>query len=417
MHRVHELVRHAQHHRVCGNTLQVAAPPGGLVVVLLHAFHDDQPIGVGGQHGVAAAFSGLVPVGGGVAVAPAGGALGFVEQVGADHRAVARVAARQHGPVVDPALLGVVAVAGDVPHVLAEVVVSLRRVAVQDHAQADLAAVGDDLVHALDGGQPLQVGVLREVDAVGGHARAQHLVGEGQAQGVEAQALHLIEHGLVTARPQAVQRMVARLEAEPVHARDAHRVATGVHDLVAAGAEIAAVGSAASGAAGAARHDQAGVVDGHGGRRGAATGAAARSATRSAAGATAGPSTGGGTLQDDVRWQHAGHRAVHRAANLNGGASGDGGVVGGVRHHVVRAHVACDTAVPQTGDVGAPVELQRPALQALRRGVGQLEGSLAATVPLIGVGKRVRDGGGSGEQKAGDSFAETLHMRFLPSQI
>src|SRR5207245_7382736 len=50
-------------------------------------------------------------------------------------------------------------------------------------------------------------------DAVGRRGRMQHLAGEGQPDGVETQAHHLVHHVLVAARPQAMRREVRRFEA------------------------------------------------------------------------------------------------------------------------------------------------------------------------------------------------------------
>src|SRR5262249_10226613 len=52
----------------------------------------------------------------------------------------------------------------------------------------------------------------------------------------------LVHHVLVAARPQAVDDVVAGLEAEPVDTGDAHGFAVDVEDLVAAGVEVTAGG-------------------------------------------------------------------------------------------------------------------------------------------------------------------------------
>ena len=76
---------------------------------------------------------------------------------------------------------------------------------IEEDLEPDLAGIGHDLVHDLQAALPLQVGVLREVDAVGRASRVEELVGVGQADRVEAERLHLIHHLLVAAGPETVR--------------------------------------------------------------------------------------------------------------------------------------------------------------------------------------------------------------------
>src|SRR5690606_12657108 len=124
----------------------------------LDALDDDQPVGVGGQDAVAAGLRGQAPVGGGVAAAPGGLAVGLVVQVGADDGGVAAVAGRQHLPVGDPALL---AVGGGVPEL--GLPAGAGAVPVEQDADAAGAGLLHQLVQDLDGLQPHQVGILVEV--------------------------------------------------------------------------------------------------------------------------------------------------------------------------------------------------------------------------------------------------------------
>ncbi len=100
---------------------------------------------------------------GGVAAAPAGGAVRLVVQVDADHGGLFGVAGGKHRP----GRRSSVASGSRWSYQSAD---SARRqsraMAVQDDLQADLAGVVDDLVHDLQAGEALQVGVHVEVDAV-----------------------------------------------------------------------------------------------------------------------------------------------------------------------------------------------------------------------------------------------------------
>src|SRR5262245_34261699 len=106
--------------------------------------------------------------------------------------------------------------------------------AIQEHAQPDLAAVGDYLVHDLQSAQSLQIGVQVEINPVWRAARVEELIAIGEPQRVIAEALYLIEHGFVAPRPQSVRSEVRGLHAEPVDPRDAHALVVGVENLVAA---------------------------------------------------------------------------------------------------------------------------------------------------------------------------------------
>src|SRR5262245_18010792 len=106
--------------------------------------------------------------------------------------------------------------------------------AIQEHAQPDLAAVGDDLVHNLQAAQPLQIGVQVEINSVWRAARVEELIAKGEPQRVIAEALDLIEHGFVAPRPQSVRGEVRGLQAEPVDPRDAHLLIAGVENPIAA---------------------------------------------------------------------------------------------------------------------------------------------------------------------------------------
>ena len=101
-----------------------------------------------------------------------------------------------------------------------------------------LPGVGDDLVHHLDRGEALQVGILGVVDAAGLGSGAQHLAGVRQPDGVEPLSRHLIDHVFVVAGPKAMRRKVGALGTEPVDAGQLNRLARRVDDLIARGTQV-----------------------------------------------------------------------------------------------------------------------------------------------------------------------------------
>ena len=79
-----------------------------------------------------------------------------------------------------------------------------------------LTCKGDNLVHTFQGAEPDQVGVLREVDArVNDSVGGQHLVAEGQADGVKAHVHDLAQQRLVAAHPQTLRNACGRFESRP----------------------------------------------------------------------------------------------------------------------------------------------------------------------------------------------------------
>ncbi len=265
MRRVDQPVRHVQPHRELPGLGQVAAPPAAVLVVAgvvvpdvrqaaaraAHALHEDQPVRLHAEDGVAGPLGGEPPVAGGVAAAPAGagrgrvGALGvrLVVQVGADHGGVVGVPLGHRLPVVDPGRLG------DARGVPERRLPGRRRpVPVQDDPHPLAARVADDLVQDLQRGEPDQVRVDEVVDPGRGRAGLDRVVRVRDAQRVVAQPGHGVELAAPgVARPQAVERLVVGLHAEPVDAGQPDGGARAVDDLVAAGVQVAGAGAAGSG--------------------------------------------------------------------------------------------------------------------------------------------------------------------------
>ena len=214
-----------------------------MIVVLLNALNNDEPVWICRKYGVSTTLGGLVPIRSRRAVAPRGGFLWLVEKIGANDRGVASVMLRKHDPVGNPTGLRVVRVPRDVPHIFTDKIVSLGAVAIKEYAQANLPAIINDFVHALKWRESLQIGILRKVNAVGCCASGQHFIAIWNAQRVESKRLHLIKNGFVSACPQTVEDLVAGLKAEPIHAGDAHRVSIGVNYLIAGCGKIASRGT------------------------------------------------------------------------------------------------------------------------------------------------------------------------------
>ena len=106
---------------------------------------------------------------------------------------------------------------------------------IQDDFQANLAAIRDDLVHALDRCQSLKVWILRIIDAICGCTRFEHFIREWKPQRVEPKLFDLIENGFVSTRPESVQYSIASLESKPIHSADSYCLSTRVDNLISSG--------------------------------------------------------------------------------------------------------------------------------------------------------------------------------------
>src|SRR5262245_65738510 len=99
----------------------------------------------------------------------------LVVQVRADHREIVGVALRQHLPVRYPLRLTVL---GIVPQaVLRRAGTGLAAMMIEDDLEADLVSVLDDLVHDLQAGETLEIGIERIVDAARDRRSAERRVG------------------------------------------------------------------------------------------------------------------------------------------------------------------------------------------------------------------------------------------------
>ena len=216
--------------RGAGQRLQVAAPEdaavGGAHRVVGDAFHRDQPFRRDRQHRGRAALGSLVPIGGGVAGTPGGGAVRFVLQIQAEYIRHVLVAVGHKAQVGQPLCLGIGAGVPELGNAGA-----IGGVVIQQHIHAARIEFGDHLVEDLQRGQALQVGVAAVVDAGRHGVATQRGRAERQAHGVEAQALHLHDHVLPVACPQAMHHVVAGFEAEHVHTLELHDLAAVVDDL------------------------------------------------------------------------------------------------------------------------------------------------------------------------------------------
>ncbi len=162
--------------------------------------------------------------------APRGVPVRLVLQVGADDVGLVAVAPRQRLPSRDPGVLVVAGLA--IPEPVAVAVVGQRVVLEQDHEPRPRRGVDDD-VHRLLRRLALQRGVLAagEVRARDRRGGVQRLQRERQADRVEAHPPDLAHHVVEVARPQAVDDVRARLEAEPVEPLQHDRAPVAIDDL------------------------------------------------------------------------------------------------------------------------------------------------------------------------------------------
>ncbi len=90
-------------------------------------------------------------------------------------------------------------------------------VIVQKDAHSDPVCIPDDLVHNFEAGQTFKVAIDPIVDAGGDRRIVQQLIGERQADQVEAEVAHVAHHAAPFPRPKALRREIGRFQAEPVY--------------------------------------------------------------------------------------------------------------------------------------------------------------------------------------------------------
>src|SRR5215831_1146464 len=125
----------------------------------------------------------------------------------------------EHLPIADPARFRISRV---VPQ--SGAITSLQGMPIEDDAEANLAALVDDLVQNLKRRQTLKIRVYIEVDAVGHAGWIQHLSTEGQAKSVVSEALNLVEHVFPITYPETVWTESIGVHAEPVDAGNPDRL-------------------------------------------------------------------------------------------------------------------------------------------------------------------------------------------------
>ena len=245
---INQLVGLVQRHRIGGNPGEVGGVAG--------AFHDHQRTRIDRLHGITGLGGGALPIGCRVGATPRRRAAWLVGQIEADDGGVAREILRQ----IFPGL-------GELRGAVRAVIPQTARIGpgpgggvviVQDHLQTQLPGLCHDGLEHAERVQALQIGVERIVDVGRHRVRHHRLQAERDADGVEAEADHLLHRGLVVQHIQTLRRETCALHAIPVDSIDLHRRAVGIHDLAAIGGQIAA-GQQRAGPGGGGRHRRADI--------------------------------------------------------------------------------------------------------------------------------------------------------------
>src|SRR5258707_10155542 len=149
MRRIHQLVWYRQAHGELPGSLQVAAPPVPVAMVLLDALDNNQQIWIDGLVSIARLLGRQPPVRAWIAIAPGRRAVGLISQVSPDDRIVTPVVPGQHDPIMDPTRLGYLV---RVPQIGPEIGGSV--VAVKDKLQTMAAGPPGKPIHECPAPQP-----------------------------------------------------------------------------------------------------------------------------------------------------------------------------------------------------------------------------------------------------------------------
>ena len=344
---VDQLIGDVERHRVGGNAREVRGVGGAL--------DDDERTRIDRLHGIAGLRGGELPVGGRVGTAPGCRAVRLVGQVEADDGGVARKGLRQIIPGLGKLGCAVVVVIPQAARVRAAAGGGV--VIVQNHFQAQLTGLGHDRLEHAERIQPLQIRVERVVD-VRRHGVGDHrLQAERDADGVEAEADHLLHGRLVVQHVQALRCEAAGFHAIPIDRVDLHRRAVGIDNLAAISGQIAA------------RQQRARTGGGEGVRR-ADIDRNVRQPNRWCHNRGAGRGGDGRGDAGDRRGQglvveHEAGRtrlciAAGQKTHLRRIAGGHIAIVPDIADRVGGADMAVDHRTPDVGDVGIERETQRP---------------------------------------------------------
>ena len=171
--------------------------------------------------------------------------MGLVAEIHANHSGVPLVASREHGPVGDPGLFGVV---GGVPEAAClGAVASLGTVVVENDAEAELAGSRDNAIEDLHGVEPLEIAVdwfvLRGTvaDSLRDLRSFDHLVRQRDTDGVIALRFDCAQDVAIVLQGEAAGNAAARFETAPVDAGDADFPLIVVQDAVPVGVPIPVV--------------------------------------------------------------------------------------------------------------------------------------------------------------------------------
>jgi hypothetical protein len=213
MGRIHQFVRPREPHGELFSSFQVPAPPVGVALVHIDPLDEDQPIWIDGQDGVACPLGSQAPISAGIATAPGRWPVWFVGQVSPDDGLIAPVVLGQHDPVLDPARLGRLVVVPQWGPLIGRGIMT-----VQDDLQANFTSALDNPIHQCQPSQAFEIGVQLVVDPPRLAPRVEELVGERQANGIEACACDLVEHALPVAHSQPVRGESTALKPRPADA-------------------------------------------------------------------------------------------------------------------------------------------------------------------------------------------------------
>ena len=409
---IDQLIGHVECHRIGGNPGEVRGVAG--------AFHDDQRTRINRLHRIAGLGGSELPIGARVRTAPGRRAMRLVGQIEADDGGVARKGLRQIFPGLGELGGTVIAVIPQTARIGASPGGGV--VIVQDHLQTQLPGLCHDGLEHAQRVQTLQIGVEPVIDARRHRVGDHRLQAERDADGVEAEANHLLHRCLVAQHVQTLRRENAAFHAIPIDGVDLHRRAVGINNQAAIGGQIAA------------RQQRAGTCSGEIHRRADINrdvgqlhrrvghrrhrGGAGRGRHRRGGG------SGGGAGECLIVEHKAGRNGLRIAAgqkaNLRRIAGRDAAIVPDIADCVGAADMAVDCGTPDIGDGGIEREAQRPStIDRIGRIRIDRQAALIPTAPIRDVSKgNGQCGVGNGE--AGGCVAhvrQSCLARFGPDRI
>jgi hypothetical protein len=201
----------------------------GEIERVVDAFNEDEQMRIDGEDGIAPALGCGMPVRG-RAASPGHVDARLVAEIDANDKRIALVALDHALPVGQPTGFWIAAVVPECVAVVAAAPLRITVVVVEDHHDVGRSERRNHLIEDGERVLALHACVRRDGVVANDGIRLIHLIGPGEANRIEAEALDLGNDGLERLELQAGDDVVGRVRSIPVHRSEADATALAIHN-------------------------------------------------------------------------------------------------------------------------------------------------------------------------------------------